>query len=76
MAMELVEDRATKEPAKALASRLIEDCYKEGVLILKAGTYDNVIRFLPPLVISDALLSEGFDVLEKAFSTAEAEAAK
>ncbi|HEY1330977.1 MAG TPA: 4-aminobutyrate--2-oxoglutarate transaminase [Actinomycetota bacterium] len=76
VAIELVEDRATKVPAKAAASRLIEECYTQGVLILKAGTYDNVIRFLPPLTISDELLSEGLDVLEKALATVEADATK
>ncbi len=71
VAMELVEDRRTKSPAKDLASRLIEACYKQGVIILKAGTFDNVIRFLPPLTIDEELLSEAFDVLEKALASAE-----
>jgi 4-aminobutyrate aminotransferase/(S)-3-amino-2-methylpropionate transaminase len=39
--------------------------------VLKAGTYDNVIRFLPPLTIDEALLAEGLDVVEKALGTAE-----
>ena len=71
VAIELVSDRATKAPLPALASRVIEECYRQGVIVLKAGTYDNVIRFLPPLVIDEGLLSEGLDVLEKAFTTAE-----
>ena len=71
VAMELVEDRRTKSPAKDLASRLTEACYKQGVIILKAGTFDNVIRFLPPLTIDEELLSEAFDVLEKALASAE-----
>jgi 4-aminobutyrate aminotransferase/(S)-3-amino-2-methylpropionate transaminase len=74
MAMELVEDRSSKEPAKEAASRLIEECYRQGVVILKAGTFDNVIRFLPPLTIDEDLLSEGLDVVEKALSTVEAAA--
>jgi len=41
------------------------------VVILKAGTYDNVICLLPPLTISEDLLGEGLDVLEKAMATAE-----
>ena len=76
VAMELVEDRNTKEPAKQATSRLIEECYKQGVVILKAGTFDNVIRFLPPLTIDEGLLAEAFDVLEKAMTTVEAEAAR
>ena len=71
VAMELVEDRTTKAPARGASARLIEDCYKQGVVILKAGTYDNVIRLLPPLTIGEDLLSEGLDVLEKALATVE-----
>jgi 4-aminobutyrate aminotransferase/(S)-3-amino-2-methylpropionate transaminase len=67
-AIELVEDRETKEPAKHAASELIEACYREGVVILKAGTFDNVIRLLPPLTIPEDLLDEGLDVLDKALA--------
>jgi 4-aminobutyrate aminotransferase/(S)-3-amino-2-methylpropionate transaminase len=49
---------------KALAAR----CAQEGVVILTAGTYGNVIRLLPPLVIADELLAEGLDVLERALA--------
>ncbi len=49
---------------KALAAR----CIQAGVLILTAGTYGNVIRLLPPLVISDELLSDGLDVLADALA--------
>jgi 4-aminobutyrate aminotransferase/(S)-3-amino-2-methylpropionate transaminase len=75
VAMELVEDRGTKAPAKEATSRLIEECYKQGVVILKAGTYDNVIRLLPPLTISEDLLGEGLDVLDKALAALEANTA-
>ena len=57
-----------KTPAKHAASELIEASYREGVVILKAGTFDNVIRFLPPLSIDEGLLSEGLDVFEKALT--------
>ena len=53
------------ETSKATASRLIEACYRQGVVVLKAGTFDNVIRLLPPLTIEEDLLREGLDVLEK-----------
>ena len=65
VAMELVEDRTSKHPAKATAGRLVEACYRQGVVVLKAGTFDNVIRLLPPLTIDEDLLREGLDVLEK-----------
>ena len=41
-------------------------CLEEGVIILTCGTYGNVIRLLPPLVISDELLLDGLEVLEDA----------
>lgn len=44
---------------KAVAAR----CAQQGVVILTAGTYGNVIRLLPPLVIGDDLLTEGMDIL-------------
>jgi 4-aminobutyrate aminotransferase/(S)-3-amino-2-methylpropionate transaminase len=70
VAIELVEDRGTKQPAKAAASRVIQECYREGVIVLKAGTYDNVVRLLPPLSIDEGLLMEGLDVLDKALGAA------
>lgn len=75
VAMELVTDPETKTPAKAAATRLVEECYKQGVIVLKAGTYDNVIRLLPPLMIPEGLLSEAFDVLEQGLAAAEEAAA-
>ena len=73
VAMELVEDRATKAPAKRATGRLVEECYTQGVIILKAGTFDNVIRLLPPLTIEEDLLIEGLDVVEKALSVIDEE---
>lgn len=40
----------------------------EGVVVLAAGTYGNVLRFLPPLVIGDGLLVEGLDIIEAAIA--------
>ena len=68
VAVELVADRATKEPAKQAASSVIEECYAEGMIALKAGTYDNVVRLLPPLTIEDHLVDEGLGILEKALA--------
>jgi 4-aminobutyrate aminotransferase / (S)-3-amino-2-methylpropionate transaminase / 5-aminovalerate transaminase len=69
VAMELVKDRETKEPAKEAAARVIEECYRQGLIVLKAGTYDNVVRLLPPLTIEDALVDEGLGLLEKALAS-------
>jgi 4-aminobutyrate aminotransferase / (S)-3-amino-2-methylpropionate transaminase / 5-aminovalerate transaminase len=70
MAMELVTDRDTKEPASALAAAVNRGCHARGLVTLTCGTYGNVFRFLPPLAIGDDLLHEGLDVLEEAFTEA------
>jgi 4-aminobutyrate aminotransferase / (S)-3-amino-2-methylpropionate transaminase / 5-aminovalerate transaminase len=69
VAMELVADRSTKAPAKEAATRIIEECYTQGLIVLKAGTYDNVVRLLPPLTIDEGLLEEGLSLIEKALAT-------
>jgi 4-aminobutyrate aminotransferase/(S)-3-amino-2-methylpropionate transaminase len=66
-AVELVSDRATKAPLESAAgSRIVQRCLENGVVILKAGTFDNVIRLLPPITIDEALLDEGLGVLDEA----------
>jgi 4-aminobutyrate aminotransferase/(S)-3-amino-2-methylpropionate transaminase len=62
IAIELVEP-GTKTPNAAAVEALVKHCHQNGVLILNAGTYNNVIRFLPPLVITDELLHDAMDVL-------------
>ena len=68
--IELVVDERTKEPNKLAAAGVLKRCHSNGVLILKAGTYDNVVRLLAPLVISDEDLHEGLDVLTEALEWA------
>ncbi len=70
MAMELVTDPATKEPAAALAAAVNAGCHDRGVVTLTCGTYGNVFRFLPPLSIGDDLLHEAMDVLEESMGAA------
>ncbi len=70
VAMELVSDRETKEPAAEATARVIHECHREGLVLLKAGTYDNVVRLLPPLTIDEGLLEEGLGILEKALAAA------
>lgn len=67
MAMELVEDRETKEPATAAAKKLVQYCYDKGLVILSCGHHSNVIRTLMPLVITDEQLDRGFSILEEGF---------
>jgi 4-aminobutyrate aminotransferase/(S)-3-amino-2-methylpropionate transaminase len=63
--IELVKDRATKEPDKDAASALVKWCWERGVVVLGAGTYGSVIRLLVPLVITDEELAEGLAVMEE-----------
>ncbi|HZT95533.1 MAG TPA: 4-aminobutyrate--2-oxoglutarate transaminase [Chloroflexota bacterium] len=67
-AIELVTDRESKEPAAEQVSAVIHDCHANGLIIIKAGLYDNVIRILAPLIIDDQLLNEGLDILDDALS--------
>ncbi|WP_336854609.1 4-aminobutyrate--2-oxoglutarate transaminase [Sinomonas albida] len=57
---------STKQPDAEVTKKIADYCLKEGVIILTCGTYGNVIRLLPPLVIGDELLADGLDVLEAA----------
>ena len=59
----------SKDPNPGAMATVIKYCQAQGVLILTAGTYGNVIRFLPPLVISDELLIDALSVLDEAFAT-------
>jgi 4-aminobutyrate aminotransferase/(S)-3-amino-2-methylpropionate transaminase len=56
-----------RTPDTARTSAVSAFCHSQGVVTLTAGTYGNVLRFLPPLVISDALLTDAFDVVAAAF---------
>jgi 4-aminobutyrate aminotransferase / (S)-3-amino-2-methylpropionate transaminase / 5-aminovalerate transaminase len=63
-AIELVRDRTTKEPAIEETRKLISACHRQGLLILSAGTFGNVVRLLVPLVALDAQIEEGLQILE------------
>ncbi|SDZ37693.1 4-aminobutyrate aminotransferase / (S)-3-amino-2-methylpropionate transaminase [Amycolatopsis xylanica] len=56
----------TTEPDAALTGRIAKACHAAGVVVLTCGTYGNIVRLLPPLSLSDALLDEGLSVLEQA----------
>ncbi|GAA2616372.1 4-aminobutyrate--2-oxoglutarate transaminase [Streptomyces tubercidicus] len=68
IAIELVKS-GSKEPNPEATGALAKACHQEGLLVLTTGTYGNVLRFLPPLVIGEDLLNEGLDILEGAFAT-------
>jgi 4-aminobutyrate aminotransferase/(S)-3-amino-2-methylpropionate transaminase len=67
-ALELVKDRVTKEPDKEKTQAVIRRAWENGLLLLSAGTHGNVIRTLMPLVIADAELDEGLEVLDHALA--------
>jgi len=67
LAIELVKP-GTTDPDAAAASKVAKACHGNGLLVLTCGTYGNVLRFLPPLVIGQPLLDEGLGILEDAFS--------
>jgi 4-aminobutyrate aminotransferase/(S)-3-amino-2-methylpropionate transaminase len=66
IAIELVQP-GSKEPNGAVMSAVVKYAQSKGVLFLTAGTYGNVLRFLPPLVISDELVKDAMSVLDEAF---------
>jgi 4-aminobutyrate aminotransferase/(S)-3-amino-2-methylpropionate transaminase len=67
MAVELCESGTTHaDPARTAA--VAAYCHRQGVVTLTCGTWGNVLRFLPPLSISDDLLQEAFDVVAEAFA--------
>ena len=67
VAVELVRP-GTKDPDPDVTKAVVKACHAEGLVVLTAGTYGNVLRFLPPLVMPDHLLREGLDILESAFA--------
>ena len=69
LAIELVHDRATKDPAPELASAVVEAAAERGLLLLKSGIYSNCIRVLVPLVIGEAELEEALGVWEQALES-------
>ena len=63
-AIELVRNRDSKAPWPELAEEVLRTAESRGLLVLKAGLYGNVIRLLPPLILSDDELRRGLEILE------------
>jgi 4-aminobutyrate aminotransferase / (S)-3-amino-2-methylpropionate transaminase / 5-aminovalerate transaminase len=66
IAVEVVR-KGTLEPDADLVTKVIAQCAAQGVLVINAGTYGNVLRFLPPLSMPEHLLIEALDIIEQAF---------
>jgi 4-aminobutyrate aminotransferase/(S)-3-amino-2-methylpropionate transaminase len=62
--VEFVRNRETKEPDPDITLSIIRDAVSNGMLLIRAGLYSNCIRLLPPVVMENAQLQEGLDVLE------------
>ena len=67
LAIELVSGNGDKAPNPAMTGAVNAYCHSQGVATLTAGTFGNVVRFLPPLSAGDDLLEEGLDIVEQAF---------
>jgi 4-aminobutyrate aminotransferase/(S)-3-amino-2-methylpropionate transaminase len=68
LAVELTEP-GTLRPDSAATARVAAACHSAGLIVLTCGTFGNVLRFLPPLVIPEHLLDEGLTILEEAFAS-------
>src|SRR5437879_3590803 len=68
-ALELVRDAQTREPADSETKAIAKYCYEHGLITITAGTFNNVIRILVPLVVTDEQLDEGLGVIEAALAS-------
>jgi 4-aminobutyrate aminotransferase/(S)-3-amino-2-methylpropionate transaminase len=68
-AMELVRNAQTREPADTETKEIARYCYEHGLILITAGTFNNVVRILVPLVVSGEQLTEGLDVIEAALAS-------
>jgi 4-aminobutyrate aminotransferase / (S)-3-amino-2-methylpropionate transaminase / 5-aminovalerate transaminase len=68
-AIELVRNAQTLEPADSETKEIAKYCYEHGLITITAGTFNNVIRILVPLVVTDEQLNDGLDVIEAALVT-------
>ena len=64
MAIELVSDREKRTPDSAAAATVLVAARERGLILIKAGLFDNVIRLLMPLVTTDEQMARGLDILE------------
>jgi 4-aminobutyrate aminotransferase/(S)-3-amino-2-methylpropionate transaminase len=70
LAMEFVIDKQSKKPNPDASTKVIKNCLANGLMILKAGLYNNCVRLHPPLTIEENLLDTGMEILEKAVKKA------
>jgi 4-aminobutyrate aminotransferase len=68
--VDLVCDRATKEPDSALAAKVVYRAWELGLIIFYAGTFGNVLEITPPLILTQAEVDEGVAILDQAIDDA------
>jgi alanine-glyoxylate transaminase/(R)-3-amino-2-methylpropionate-pyruvate transaminase len=68
LGIELVKDRATKEPAKAETAQVLETAKEMGLLLGKGGLHGQTIRFSPPMCVNEADAEFILDVLDRRFA--------
>ena len=71
IAVEIVK-KGSMEPDADMTNKIAKACHVNGVLVLTAGTYGNVLRFLPPMVMSEHLLEDALTIIEQQFKEATA----
>ena len=71
LAIEIVKDKESKEPAPKLREKIMMESFANGLLMLPTG--ESAIRIIPPLTITERSLSKGFDILERAIAKINAE---
>ena len=69
LGLEFVHDKESKKPYPELVSAVIQEAAQHGLILENCGVYNNVIRFLCPLVVTNEQLEAGLDILEKAIET-------
>ena len=68
LAFDVVKDADENKPNTELTKKMINTCAERGLVVISAGVHANVIRILSPLVIEEALLNKGLDILEQVIS--------
>ena len=70
VAVELVRDRQTKEPAPDIMHRVLNETKRRGLIIGRGGLHANVIRLCPPLIVSERDVDDAIGILDAAFAAA------
>ncbi len=70
--VELVRDRNSKEPAAAAAAKVVYRAFELGLLVYYVGMFSNVLEITPPLIMTEAEIDEGVEILDRALTDVEA----